>query len=129
VSTDSGPRSLAVQSILYGTSEAEVVRSARALALSAQHAQAEGLLGDWVFQIGDCSPQSMVSAAGLNKVQSLVSPAGGRASYEHFDMNYGTIALRSKSRPTSSASSTPTLSLPLTRSCGNYERSRRVSAL
>jgi GT2 family glycosyltransferase len=88
----SGPRSLAVQSVLYGNAANDIVRAGLAVANSVALARKDHMVDAWALLIGDCSPEPVLGAAHLATLRDAVEAAGGRLSYEAFGKNLGSAA-------------------------------------
>lgn len=82
-------RSLTVQSILFHTAPADVLRSAEAVAASALVARERGLLSEWTFALGDCSPEPVIDSDADRRIRSAIEVAGGRLVSVHFGSNLG----------------------------------------
>jgi GT2 family glycosyltransferase len=86
------PRSLAVQSVLYGNATEDIVRAAVAIANSVKWARAGGLIGDWTLQLGDCSPEAVFDEKTIAPLRSAVETEGGTLEYTVFGANLGSAA-------------------------------------
>lgn len=86
------PRTLAVQSVLYGTEALGVRRAAEAVAHSVGLARQAGLVGDWVYLLGDCSPEPVLSDADRREIEKSVGLAGGVFREVVFGENLGSAA-------------------------------------
>lgn len=82
-------RSLAVQSVLYGNSPADIVRAAESTANAADIARTEGRISDWALLLGDCSPEPVLGDEDIAAISAAVEAAGGRLSYSVFGENLG----------------------------------------
>lgn len=85
-------RSLAVQSVLYGNSAADIVRAAAAVANSVRGANEAGLVSDWELQLGDCSPSPALDETALATIRTEVEHQGGALHYTVFGENLGSAA-------------------------------------
>ncbi|WP_374007756.1 hypothetical protein [Leifsonia sp. LS-T14] len=83
------PRSLVVQSVLYGNDAAEIVRAAEALSHSVGRARDRGLISEWMLQLGDCSPAEALTTADRDAIAAFVQAAGGALEYTFFGENLG----------------------------------------
>lgn len=86
------PRSLAVQSVLYGNPQHDIVRAAVALANSVKWARNDGFIGDWQLQLGGCSPEPVFTDDTLEPIIAAVAAQGGTVEYTFFDANLGSAA-------------------------------------
>lgn len=86
------PRSLAVQSVLYGNAPHDVERAGIALAHSVRLAQADGLIGDWVLLLGDCSPEPVFPGGPPTTLVAAVNSVGGTVELTKFGANLGSAA-------------------------------------
>ena len=86
------PRSLVVQSVLYGTPPDALVQAAAALANSARLAVEAGELSTWELHYGDCSAEPIVDAALTTRLEAELSPFGGTLVTEFFGANLGSAA-------------------------------------
>lgn len=86
------PRTLAVQSVLYGNHARDIVRAALALANSVAWARRDGLIAEWSLQLGDCSPAPAMDDASLAEIGSAVEASGGAVNYTVFGENLGSAA-------------------------------------
>lgn len=86
------PRTLAVQSVLYGNEAHDIVRAALALANSVSWARKDGLIAQWSLQLGDCSPAPIMHDASLAEITAAVEAAGGTVTYTVFGKNLGSAA-------------------------------------
>src|ERR1700740_2288866 len=83
----SEPRSLAVQSVLYGNDPADILRSAESLANSvSRHPET---VGAWVYALGDSGDVPALDDATVTKIRAFVEAAGGSFSYLPFGANLG----------------------------------------
>lgn len=85
-------RSLAVQSVLYGNAERDITAAAAALANSVDGARHESVISDWSLNLGDCSPEPVLTEAARERIQADVQVAGGSFSYTFFEQNLGSAA-------------------------------------
>lgn len=85
-------QSLAVQSVLYGNTEHDIIAAAAALANSVDGARHARLIGDWSLNLGDCSPEPVISEAARKAIEAEVQAAGGSFSYTFFGQNLGSAA-------------------------------------
>lgn len=83
------PLSLSIQSVLYGNSPLDTVRSAQAVAQSARLARERGTLSDWSYALGDGLADAARPDGHLERLASIVESAGGAFSYLHFGSNLG----------------------------------------
>ncbi|TFD86265.1 glycosyltransferase family 2 protein [Cryobacterium serini] len=86
------PRSLVVQSVLYGNQPHEIVRAAEAMSNSVGMARSDGLIGRWSLILGDCSPEATLSESDQAEIRTLVDKQGGNFQYELFGENLGSAA-------------------------------------
>jgi hypothetical protein len=86
------PRTLAVQSVLYGNHARDIVRAALALANSVSLARADGLISEWSLQLGDCSPAAVLDVPALAEIREAVEASGGSLLYTVFGDNLGSAA-------------------------------------
>ncbi len=89
VGTADGPRSLVIQSILYGTAERDVIRSAKAVASAAMKARNAGLLSEWELAFGDCSDGRLLDTPATDAIDEIVRRSAGSSRYIHFAENLG----------------------------------------
>jgi len=85
-------RSLAVQSVLYGNPQHDIVRAAVALANSVKWARNDGFVGEWELQLGDCSPEPVFDDETLAPIVEAVTAQGGTVEYTFFGANLGSAA-------------------------------------
>ena len=85
-------RSLAVQSVLYGNAEHDIIAAAAALANSVESARQAGETAEWSFSLGDCSPEPVLSETAVEQIRTLVQNAEGSFSYTIFGKNLGSAA-------------------------------------
>jgi hypothetical protein len=85
-------RSLVIQSVLYGTPQEALVRTAAALANSARLAVEAGEISTWELHLGDCSAEPIVDAALTTQLDAELSPFGGALVSEFFNANLGSAA-------------------------------------
>lgn len=88
----SEPRSLAVQSVIYHNSAANIIRAAESLANSVRYAMNLRLICDWTLDLGDCSSEPMLDAGQIKQVAAVTSVAGGSLNYTFFEANLGSAA-------------------------------------
>lgn len=86
------PRTLSVQSVLYGNAVEHIVSAGLALTNSARWAREAGLINDWSLILGDCSPTPVFSDETLEPLRSAVQAQGGRVDYHVFGANLGSAA-------------------------------------
>ncbi|WP_157811282.1 glycosyltransferase family 2 protein [Microbacterium lacus] len=83
---------MAIQSVLFGNDPGAILRAAEAAGNSAQRAMAAGLIGDWEYRLGDCSPRPLFSESSADLWRTAVEGFGGEAAYTYFDENLGSAA-------------------------------------
>jgi GT2 family glycosyltransferase len=86
------PRSLVVQSVLYGNPPEDLVRAASALGNSVGLAVQAGEISEWSLHLGDCSPTPIVDEAVRARLEAEIAPTGGSLVTEFFDANLGSAA-------------------------------------
>ena len=86
------PRSLAIQSVLYGNPALDIERAALAAANSVSLARADGLVSDWSLLLGDCSPEPVFPDGPSERMTAAVERAGGTIAYTVFGANLGSAA-------------------------------------
>lgn len=84
-----GPRTLDVQSVLYGNDAQDIVRAAEALAHSVLLAVSDGSVSEWTLHLGDCSPEPVIDVAARAAIESSVVAAGGVLDLVEFGDNLG----------------------------------------
>lgn len=97
------PRSLAVQSVLYANAEHDITAAAAALANAVGGARHEGVIGDWSLNLGDCSPEPVLTDGALEQIRDVVESAGGSLHYTVFGQNLGSAAGHNALAETSSS--------------------------
>ncbi len=88
----SEPRSLSVQSVLYGNAAEHIMTAGSAISHSVGLARAEGLVGDWALVLGDCSPTQVFTDDSIAPLRSVIESHGGRLEYVVFGENLGSAA-------------------------------------
>ena len=81
--------SLRVQTVAHAFTPAMLLRYAEALAQSLHNARAEGLLGDTVVAIGDCSEKAGLSKKTLDALRAALAHGDASFTYERFGQNLG----------------------------------------
>jgi GT2 family glycosyltransferase len=85
-------RSLAIQSVLFNNSTADVLSAVRATANSVLRARDRGVLSGWVLQLGDCSPTPVLDGRAIDAVRTIVASGGGSVDHTFFGQNLGSAA-------------------------------------
>jgi GT2 family glycosyltransferase len=83
------PRSLAIQSVLFGNSADDIVRAAESAANSVRLARDSALVSEWMLVLGDSSAEAVLDAGALGRISSVVALAGGTVDYRYFGANLG----------------------------------------
>ncbi|WPX14086.1 hypothetical protein RHM57_01570 [Cryobacterium sp. 10S3] len=86
------PRSVSVQSVLFGNDAHEVLRAAQAMANSVKWARSDGLVGAWTLLLGDCSAEPVLGADILEEIRAVVAAEAGELIYRVFGKNLGSAA-------------------------------------
>lgn len=86
---DSAPPAIALQSVIYNNEAEAVIRAAIALSVSAGIAARDGLISAWSLQLGNCSPELILSDAQRAKMTKAVELHGGTLTLTHFGENLG----------------------------------------
>ena len=86
------PRSLVIQSVLYGNAADDIERAALAAANSVSLARADGLISDWSLLLGDCSPEPVFPDGPTEAMTAAAERAGGTIEYTVFGANLGSAA-------------------------------------
>ena len=86
------PRSLVVQSVLYGNPADDIRRAVAATVAAVTRAVDRGLVDRWEIRLGDCSPEAVLDADAVNAIGQLVGDAGGTVSVTVFGANLGSAA-------------------------------------
>lgn len=86
------PRSLVVQSVLYGNAFDDIERAVAASVAAVTRAVDRGLVDRWEIRLGDCSPEPVLDAPVTAGLADLVEGAGGRLSVTVFGANLGSAA-------------------------------------
>jgi GT2 family glycosyltransferase len=86
------PRSLVVQSVLYGNPAEDIIQAGRAMANSIKWARESGMINEWVLELGDCSPDAVFDDVGLSVLRTVVEAQGGTLEYTAFGANLGSAA-------------------------------------
>ena len=81
--------SLRVQTVAHAFTPTMLLRYAEALAQSLHNARAEGLLGDTVVAIGDCSEKAGLSKKTLDALRVALAHGDASFTYERFGQNLG----------------------------------------
>lgn len=85
-------RSLSVQSVVYGTDPVGVLRAATEMVNSVRHARQAELIGEWSYQLGECTPETVFSNQDLAELTTMVESQSGHFSYTFFGENLGSAA-------------------------------------
>jgi GT2 family glycosyltransferase len=83
------PRTLSIQSVLFGNSAADIVLAARAASNSVEMARRNGLVSDWRLSLGDSSAEPVLDSEALDLVSTAVAATGGSLEYTYFGANLG----------------------------------------
>jgi GT2 family glycosyltransferase len=83
----SDPRSLAIQSVLYGNDPAAIIRTADSLVNAIVRHPAD--IGTWHYVLGDSGPTEALDADAVAAIGALVESVGGLFSYLPFGANLG----------------------------------------
>lgn len=83
---------VAIQSVLYGNDPSDIRRAAEAAGTSAQHAVAAGVIAEWEYNLGDCSPTPVFTAAEADQWSNDLRELGGSGTYTNFSENLGSAA-------------------------------------
>lgn len=82
-------RTLAVQSVLYGTPPDALVAAALSLANSVRWAVDAGEISTWSLHLGDCSPVAVIDDSLRSRLEDAVGSAGGTLVEQFFAANLG----------------------------------------
>ncbi|MBN9632765.1 MAG: glycosyltransferase family 2 protein [Actinobacteria bacterium] len=83
------PRTLRIQSILYGNPPEDIVRAAEAVANSVRVAREAGSIGEWTLAFGDSSAEPVLDEEALSRIEEVVEEFAGRVEYLFFGSNLG----------------------------------------
>ena len=86
------PRSLVVQSVLYGNAADDIRRAVAASVAAVTRAVDGGFVERWEIRLGDCSPTPVFDEAAVADLATLVGDAGGAFSVTVFGANLGSAA-------------------------------------
>jgi hypothetical protein len=78
-----------LQSVIYNNEADAVIRAAIALSVSAGTAARDGLISAWSLQLGNCSPELILSDAQRASMTKAVELHGGTLTLTHFGENLG----------------------------------------
>ena len=83
------PRSIVVQSVLYGNEPESIQRAVAATTHALVTAQNAGLVSDWTIALGDSLPEGTLSTSVQRALKKSVTAAGGKFLLDQFGENLG----------------------------------------